>query len=166
MSKLNKLDLRKYFLELQQNEGFKWIAIRSADLTKPCTECQNKEPSNNDQPQAYCKTCLGIGFSFTDKLSKGFRYQAAPGFDNKSNLGILNLKTQVYMLAYDANPKPVDWILELQLNEQDGNPVQPFKITNAFKIEDALQMRGDHGRIEFWRCFVRERNLDLGQRIA
>lgn len=166
MRRYDFIDLRKELAELKAHAVHKWVALRSVDLSKPCNECKAQEDPNYDQPAAYCKTCMSMGYSYIDKLVKGYRFEAAPGFDTKSNIGILNLKTQVYILEHGAVPKPVDWILELDMNEVTMVPKTPFKITNSFKIENALDMRDKDGRIEFWRCYVRERNLDLGKRIA
>ena len=163
MVKLNFIDLRKYFKELRDNVGFKWIALRSVDLTKPCTECERKMPDNYDQPYAGCKRCIGIGYLYVDKLIKGYRYQNTPGMDVSENVGLINVQSQIYLLQHDSQPKPVDWILELQLNEKTLIPVQPFKIVSAFKINDSTPLRGDDGRIEFWRCVCEEKNFTIGK---
>lgn len=163
MGKLDWIDLRKYFKELQNEMGFRWVALRSVDLTIPCAECKRKVADNYDQPYSGCKTCLGIGYSYVDKLVKGYRYMASPGIDTKSNIGTLNIQSQNYVVQYNAVPKNVDWILELELDEKTMIPRQPFVITSAFKIDDAHPLRGIDGKIEYWKCRVTEKNTHLGK---
>lgn len=166
MFKTNSIDLRQELELLKSLIGHYWVALRVADLSKPCRECMNKEDPNLDQPSAYCKTCLGIGFSYVDKLVKAFRYQAAVGLSLKGNVGVLDLESRVFILENGYVPKRYDWILELDIDEATMNPKQPFKAIRAFKIDDALPMRGDDGRIEFFKCYTKARVLDVGKRIA
>lgn len=156
------IDLRKFLREIRDTVGFRWIALRSVDLSKPCLECIKKAPDNYDSPSGVCSRCLDIGFNYVDKLIKGYRFQATPGVDIAANVGPINIPKQNYILEWNTFPKSTDWILELDLDEVTQIPKQPFKITSAFKIEDANSLRGDNGRIEFWKCTVEERNLSLG----
>ncbi len=166
MSQFDFIDLRKELEFLRAYEGHRWLALRIADLSKPCKAYMDKEAGNYDQPAPYCKSCLGIGYSYIDKLIKGFRYQASPTLGFKGNIGVLDTETKIFILEYDAIPKRFDWILELDLDENTMQPKQPFRITNAFKIEDSLALRGEDGRIEFFRCNTKARLLDIGKRIA
>jgi len=161
--KLNPIDLRKELSILRKYIGHRWVAHRSIDLSKPCTECNRINNEIHNQPQKTCKTCYGIGYAYIDKIVKGFRYLSTPGVDLRSSVGSINTRTEVYILEHDCYPKPVDWILELQLNESTMVPVQPFKVTTMFKVQDCMALRGDSSRIEFWRCSVEERNLDSGR---
>lgn len=161
--KLNPIDLRKELALLRKHLGHRWVAHRSIDLSKACTECGRVNDDIHRQPQKTCSACHGIGYSYVDKVVKGFRYLSVPGVDLKTSVGFVNTRSEVYILEHDCYPKPVDWILELELNETTMVPVQPFRVTSAFKIQDCMALRGDNGRIEFWRCPVEERNLDYGR---
>jgi hypothetical protein len=158
VKKLTWIDLRKEIETLRDAVGFRWIALRSLDLTQRCLECIKTTNDSFDQPGS-CSACMGSGFVFIDKLVKGFRYLSTPGFDFRSEIGILNTETQVYIIEHDKKPKETDFIFELELNEETGTPRQPFSVNRVFKIQNAFPARGDDGRIEFWRCFVEERNL-------
>jgi len=164
--RLGFINLRKEIRALLREVGFYWMALRSADLTQRCVECSKKIPANYDQAPRFCPQCFNTGYLFRDELVKGFRYLSQPGLDFLSEGGPLNIKTQVFILEHDEFPKSVDYLLELDLHEETGVPRQPFKITKAHKIQDAQPMRGDDGRIEFWRCFTEERSLGLGRTIA
>ncbi len=163
--KFDFIDLRKELQTLRDNLGFRWLALRSVDLTRPCHECQKKVPANYDQSPGLCKACLGIGYTYIDKLIEGFKYRPYSLFQVRgfSNVGPMGIDSVNFVLQHNSNPKPVDWILELELDETTMIPVQPFKITGAYRIEDVTIFRGDSGRIEFFRCNVLEQNLTLGK---
>ena len=163
--KMNFIDLRKELRLIRDNVGFSWVALRSVDLSIPCIECQAKVAANYDQAPGFCKTCLGIGYTFIDKLVLGFKYRPVSLFQvrGQNNVGPIGVQTVSYVLQYNANPKPVDWILDLQLNETTQTPVQPFVIKSAYRIEDVTIMRSDFGRIEFFKCGVLEQNLTIGR---
>lgn len=159
------IDFRKDIEVIKKNGGFRWISLRSVDLTKRCTECLKKLGPQYEDPAADCTLCMGIGYPFIDKLVKAFRYLSAPGFDFLSSIGTVNTKTVVYILEHDAFPKNTDYIIELDLDESTGIPRQPFSIRGMFKINDSHDMRGKDGRIEFFRCYVEEHNFDRGRTI-
>jgi hypothetical protein len=164
--KLTFLDLRKELDTMLESVGFSWVALRSVDLSTPCTECKKPTGDHYDQPSPTCTSCMGIGYLYIDKIVKGFRYMSSPGFDFRSNIGMLNTETQVYILEHDKAPKETDYVLELNLDEDTGAPSQPFEVTKSFKIQSTFAARGDKGRIELWRCFVEERNLEnMGKSI-
>jgi hypothetical protein len=165
--KLTFLDLRKEIDTILKSVGFSWVALRAVDLSTPCTECKKALGDHYDQVSPTCTSCMGIGYLYIDKIVKGFRYMSSPGFDFRSNIGTLNTETQVYILEHDKAPKETDYILELDLDEATGSPIQPFKARKSFKIQSTFGARGDKGRIELWRCFVEERNLEnLGKDIT
>lgn len=163
--KLDFIDLRNELKTLRDNVGFRWLALRSVDLSKPCGECQRKVPDNYDQSYGRCKACLGIGYTYVDKLILGFSYRSLPLFQvrGQSVVGPMGIQNVKFILQHDSNPKPVDWIMELELNETTMVPVQPFKITSAYRIEDVTIYRSDSGRIDFFSCNVLEQNLTLGK---
>lgn len=163
--KLNYIDLRKELRILRDTMGFRWVALRSVDLSKPCNQCKAKTPDNYDQGHSRCNACLGIGYTYIDKLIQGYKYTQTPEFliRGASPVGPHGIQTVHYLLQDGANPKYVDWILELELNETTLIPIQPFRITSAFKIEDVATFRSDMGRIEFFNCLVQEQHLSLGK---
>ncbi|RMG69772.1 MAG: hypothetical protein D6710_08275 [Nitrospirae bacterium] len=167
--KLGFIDLRKEIELLADNVGFSWVALRTIDLNTKCTECSKRVGNQYETPPEECKTCFGTGHLYVDKLVRGFRDLSQPGFDFLSELGVVNTKTQVYIIEHDKYPKSTDFILELDLDEKTGQPKIPYKIQRVFKIQDAHPLRGGQpeghpGRIEFFRCFVEERNFGTAGR--
>jgi len=163
--KITFIDLRKEIDTIREAVGFYWVALRTASLSQRCTECLKSIGAETEGPNPDCITCLGSGYPFVDKVTQGFRYLSTPGFDFATQIGNVNTEAEVFIIEHDKQPKSTDYIVELELNEVTGAPIQPFKITRVFKIQGAFPLRGDKGRIEFWRCFVEERNFTRGQGI-
>jgi len=164
--KLGFIDLKKEIKLLSESVGFSWVALRSVDLNKPTKEAQGSLPQNYEQSNLNYNNIVS-NYYFVDKLIKGYRYLAQPGFDYQAQIGTINTKTQVYIIEHDKMPKNTDFILELELDETTGQPKQPFSISRVFDIQDAQPMRGGQpktiaGGIEFWRCYVEENNLGYG----
>jgi len=160
-----RLDIRKELRVLVETSGFRWVALRSAQLDQACTRCINKISPQYDSPTGVCLKCLNTGHLFADKLVKAYSYLPAAGRDFLSDIGIINTETVVYIFEHGSKPKTGDIVCELDLNEATGTPRQPFSIRRMFTIQDSKEMRGDDGRIEFYKTYCEELNLDKGQSI-
>lgn len=160
-----RLDLRKELKVLMETSGFRWVALRTTQLDQPCTECVKRTLPQYDGPPGSCMKCLNTGHLFVDKLVKGYSYLPAAGRDFLSDIGVINTETVVFILEQGSKPKTGDLVCELDLDEATGTPRQPFAIRRVFKIQDSKEMRGDDGRIEFFKTYCEEYNLDVGQNI-
>jgi hypothetical protein len=161
----NRLNFRKEINALKDTNGFNWAALRSVQLDQNCVECTKSVGAQYDQPSPECKTCMGTGHPYVDKIVKIYRYLSTAGFDHRSPIGNLSTRVDKCYIEHDARPKENDFVLELESNELTGVPVQPFNIIRVFQIEEAHPNRGTDGRIEFWTCTIEERNLELGKSI-
>jgi hypothetical protein len=157
------IDLRKEIKTLIDLEGFHWIALRSVDLSRPCSKCKDEIDPQYSDVSIQCSVCLGIGYSYIDKLTKGYGFRGATAIDQRTNVVMINTENIVWVLQHNIYPKNSDYILELDLDESTGIPKQPFSIIKAYKIQDAQSMLGDDRRIEFWSCYTEESNIDLGR---
>ena len=149
------IDLEKEIEFLRDRYAFYWAALRTADLTKKCS-CINEKTG----PKYSCKSCLGSGHLYTDKLVKVDRARSTPGIDSISKIGNINTSGVSFIIEQRSRPKNTDWILELDLEEKTGTPRQPFKAIRAFKIQSAHPCRGKKGKISFWYCVAEERNFE------
>lgn len=170
MPKYGFIDLRKELENLADSVGFRWVALRSVNLSVEAKEAKKPLPDQYDQSEPGYDNVVENHY-YIDKLVRGFSYLAQPGFDFQTQIGNVNTKLRVFIIEHDKKPKNTDYILELVLNEDSGTPKQPFTINRVWKIQDAEPMRGGQpkgprGRIDFWRCFVEETNLGYGPRIT
>ena len=171
MPKYGFIDLRNEMENLRDSVGFRWLALRTVNFTKPALEAKKPVPLNYDQTEPDNQNIVANEY-FIDKLVKGFSYLSQPGFDFQTQVGPINTKLRVFILEHEKKPKNTDFILELNLNEDTGVPIQPFKVTRVWKIQDAEPMRAGQptkkptGRIDFFRCFAEESNLGYGPRFT
>jgi hypothetical protein len=165
VKKISFFDIRKQIQVLRNNTSFGWVALRSAYLTKKCVKC-GLESSQYSEAGTACRFCLGTGHHYVDKLVRAHKTIAIPGIDLRTEIGVINTKTQYYYFESGSKPKSTDYVLELSTDVATNLPRQPFTIRRVFKITDTQALRGNSGRIEFWRCQVEERNFDLGKPIT
>ncbi len=163
--RLNFIDLQKHFDVLRKHVGFSWVALRSAKLDTRCSECARVVGSQYDQTNPNCKTCLGIGHAFTDKLVKARKSDRSSAKKFLTEIGAIGTDTKNFFIESDVFPKTSDFILELDLDELTGSPVQPFRIRRAYKIQSTAANRGKKGRIEYWNCLAERRSFDLGRTV-
>lgn len=160
------IDFRKELSLLMGEQGFHWVALRSVDLSRPCSKCKGKTLSAHSEVSSQCTLCLDVGYSYVDKLIKGYSYRGSPGNDENTQVGIINTENLVWALQHNSYPKTSDYILELDLDLTTGVPRQPFRIIRTHKVSDAQAMLGDDRKIKFWRCFTQESNLSFGRPSA
>lgn len=163
--RISWIDLRAHLRRLKENLSFGWVALRSADLNKKCSKCLSIK-SQYGEVSPTCVSCLGTGHSYVDKLISGHKTLALPGIDFKAEIGGINTTVQYYYLEHSTKPKTTDFILELDTDVTTGVPRQPFRIVRAYKITDSQPLRGDRGRIEYWKCLVKEQNFARGKPIV
>lgn len=146
-------DQREHFEKLFR-DGFSWYGLRSVDLNKKCG-CVG--PDNRVQPG--CKRCLQMGYVFTDFLIKGYFWVESPGFEYQAMPTPIATSTANFMGFHQYPIKKWDLLLELDLDNETGEPVQPFKINRTYVISSSAPIRGKNSRVEFYRCFLEERTL-------
>lgn len=138
--------------------GFQWYGLRQADVTKKCS-CVNYGSVASET----CTRCYSSGYLFTDFLVKGYAWSGVLGVEFGAKSGQISTNQKNLVLRHDRPINKFDFILELDQNPDTGKILQPFKIIKQYKIQDIFGIKGDNGRIEFWRCNIEERNIENGQ---
>ena len=169
-----EVDLRKEMEDILEGtdstpQRGHWILLRRMETAQRCT-CwnersagENKFDEDNrvyDEPSEDCTICGGEGYVYDDELHLVRRRVVAPDIglanqETESPVGIMNVQYIIYYFQYYVNPTKKDKIIEIE-NDNDGNPVRPFVNQEILNISVAVPFRDQLGRIEFWRCAVKQ----------
>ena len=160
-----RLNLRNELSVLVKSSGFKWVALRAAQLDQPCNQCIIRAGELYETTPSTCMKCLNTGYLFVDKLVRGYSYLTAAGRDFLSSVGNINTDLVIYIIEHNTRAKEGDYICELDIDESTETPRQPFKIIRTFKIQDSMDIRCDDGRIEYLKNYCEEYNFDKGINI-
>ena len=155
------MNLRNEINQLS-TQGFRWYGIRHADLSKTCI-CVTDGTGGVRNPLPSCKRCFGTGHLFTDYLAHGYGWPSVLGTAFRTGPGQISTQTRNFVFRYDSIIAKFDLVLDLSLDLDTGDPIQPFKILKVYEIQDSSQMAGFEGRLEFWKCIAEERNLSNSQ---
>jgi len=139
--------------------GFQWFGLRQPDYSKKCS-CVGYL-GTTDGPA--CSRCMSTGYLFTDTLVKGYLWMGLLGTESQSNMGILSTQIRNLVLEYDKPVNKFDYVLELDQDPNTAKVRQPFKIVKYYRVQDSVPLKGDLGRVEFWKCSVEERNIKDGR---
>ena len=146
-----------------------WVLFRRMDHKQRCN-CWNQvdtgdkkyinDNSKYNEPKLDCPICHGEGWVYQDEPVLMRRRLVTPPVgladgQNMTPIGFMTVNYIVYYMEYYINPKKDDKIIEVVLDD-NGNPVKPFKFRELYKIAVAEPLRDEGGRIEYWRCAVKE----------
>ena len=127
-------------------DGFRWLVLRQADRSKPCR-------------YGPCSRCLNTGFGFTDILIKGYLWEMSPAFSFPMAAGIISTSVKNLVVKFNRPLQKFDQVIEISLDPDTGEVVQPFEIIRTYLLSDANPLRGKGGRVEFWSAIAEERTL-------
>jgi hypothetical protein len=139
--------------------GFQWLGLRQVDYTKKCL-CTGIL-GTSDCPT--CSRCMSTGYLFSDFLVKGYMWMGILGTGYNSNMGLLSTQIRNVVVEHNRPINKFDYILELDQDPNTAKVRQPFKILKYYHIQDSVAIKGDSGRVEFWKCNVEERNIKDGR---
>jgi hypothetical protein len=140
--------------------GFQWLGLRQVDYNKKCSCWFNTTGGSRDVPG--CSRCMLTGYLYTDYLVKGYLWMGILGSEFGTPPGIISTQQKNIVVKHNRVINKFDFILELNQDIDSGQIKQPFKITKYNRIQDVVPVKGDSGRIEFWKGMVEERNIEDG----
>lgn len=147
------------FIPIKQDIGFQWLGLRRTDYSKKCS-CWLK--ATKDSPPG-CNRCMLSGYLFTDFLVKGYVWMGILGAEFGTPPGILSTQQKNVVVKYDRVINKFDYILELAQDINTGKVSQPFVILKYNRIQDVIPIKGDSGRVEFWKGTIEERQIESGR---
>lgn len=139
--------------------GFQWLGLRQADYSKKCS-C---EAVMGTSEPIKCLRCLSTGYRFTDYLVKGYMWMGLLGTEVGTKPGLISTQQRNLVVQHNRVISKFDHIIELDQDPDTGKIRQPFSILKYYRVQDSVPIKGDTGRIEFWKCSLEERNVEDGR---
>lgn len=129
-----------------------------------CVDVNTKEPDKD----TYCPFCQGEGF-FWDEIALDIykRPDAVSGLaENATGPGLMNSPLMVFYTRSSVEMTKEDKLVELLLDEE-GEPVEPIRRKQLYRIGSLVDYRSDNGRLEYWKmaCYAEDRKFLNGPRI-
>lgn len=150
------LDIREELEELLPH--FQWYALRQIDFSRPCS-C-TLSPPDKILPTPTCSRCFRYGYLFTDYVIKGYLWKSSLGFEFRTEVGPLSTQKSNFVAKHNRPINKFDNIMILDLDPNNGVLRQPLRIMRLYQVQDSMPLYGKDGRVEFYKCFIEERNLD------
>ncbi len=148
------MQMRLEFEKFIKENGY-WIALRKAML--------NPNSPNVDSPTGEGLTdapdTITSGYTYTDHITKARKSPVGilGGSDEVgSAIGLVTVPKYIFYLRYSMDPRELDWIVELAIDETTLEPIKPFKITKYYDIQDVGEQRGVDGKIIYYKCLCEE----------
>jgi len=87
-------------------------------------------------------------------------WQSSMGFEFKTEVGSISTQKNNFVVKHNRPINKYDHIMILDMDPNTGVVRQPITIMRTFQVQDSMPLYGKSGRVEFYRCFIEERNLD------
>ncbi len=135
----------------------RWRTDIGTDLLLcPCVDKVTKEPDKD----FHCPFCWGEGFLWDEDFFDVFKVRIKSEVGNAlleqlQGPGLITTPLVIFYTRYLELITKEDKVIELILNEE-GEPVKPYFRRDLYRIGSAVDLRGDHGRLEYWKldCFT------------
>lgn len=149
------MDLRKEVHDMIEQNGH-YILLQRASKKIRCTCWQEKE----QEADPNCPICLGAGRISRIERHKVRRDTASataqlPNALQQTPIGHVASGTKVFFMKFDTQPKKGDIIMEVGWKGH-----LPTHLITAYEINYAEDLRGDHGRVEFYQVWTKEYVFD------
>jgi hypothetical protein len=146
--------MRLEFEKFVKENGY-WIALRKVLLSPSSPNVDS--PTGEGLTAAPDTTTSG--HTYTDHITKARKSPVgmSGGSDELGTpIGLITVPKYIFYLRYSMNPRELDWIVELAIDEATLEPIKPFKITKYYDIQDVSEQRGINGKIIYYRCLCEE----------
>lgn len=142
--------------------SYLWIpGVGNDMLPCSCVDAVTKEPDKDH----HCPICWGEGFLWDEFFFDSYKVVIKSEVGNAllEQLRGPGLITGPLVIFYTRYSEPItkqDKIVELILDDE-GNPVKPYFRRELYRIGNAIDLRGDHGRLEYWKldCYAEYRKF-------
>lgn len=162
------VDVRQELNDLIEGNGVSspkghWILLRRMELAQRCSCLLDSSGKYGKEADSNCNVCDGSGWVYDDELHMVRRVvvvsgQALSALEIQTDFGVLQVPFVMYYLQHYTHPHERDEIIEIETTSE-GRPVRPFKRLEYFDINMAEPLRDHNGRIEYYRCGVKKKEL-------
>jgi len=161
------VDIRKEIKDLLEGTTFSpqrghWILLRRTDLAQKCDclKMSMRSGKYRSVPDPSCKICGGMGYLYDDELHLARKVVVSPASveEQLTDVGILQVPIVTYYMQYYVHPQEKDEIIEIKLTPE-GDVIRPFERLDYFSIEISEPLMDVGGRIEYYRCSVKKKDL-------
>lgn len=119
-----------------------------------CVDPVTKEPDKD----TFCPICHGEAYiwdeTYVDCYSVEIRSDVGQAGEKVFSPGILDISYKIFYMRYSVDITEEDKVVELVL-DKEGEIAQPPRRKVLYRIGSALDLRSDHGKLEYWKldCF-------------
>ncbi len=129
-----------------------------------CVDINTKEPDKD----TFCPFCQGEGYYWDEINMDTYKVQQSTSglAENAQAPGLMNNPLMVFYTRSSVAMTKEDKLVELVLDE-DGDPVEPIRRKQLYRIGSLVDYRSDNGRLEYWKmaCYAEDRKFLNGPRI-
>jgi hypothetical protein len=130
-------------------------------LPCPCTSSITQEPDLD----FYCPICMGEGYYWDEQFFEGYKVVVKSDVGNAQrekllSPGLINIPIVTFYTKADLDFTLNDRIVEI-IRDHEGKPIQPYKRKYIYRIDAPIDLRSDHGRLEYWKlaCYSMQRKF-------
>ena len=146
----SNIDYREEFYRMNKEYGVDMLYIRTNKRIR-CI-CYNVRTKDGDSK---CKICGGKGIVCSLEKVTGIRQNfERPITEQYTKLGLSSSNTAVIYFSNEVAPSINDEILITAYDRSTNVPI-PVNIIMSLKIILIEKVRGEHGRVEVYRCFCK-----------
>lgn len=128
-----------------------WMILRQA---VPGRVCACVDPTTNDANTS-CNQCLGSGRAYIDRFIKGRKSRPVKitqtlGGEIRTAITEGAANDWIMYIEFNMRPTSDDFVIELRLNENTIEPIQPFMAVSVYNIKEVRDLRDIGGRTEYY----------------
>lgn len=129
-----------------------------------CVDINTKEPDKD----TFCPFCQGEGYYWDEIDLDTYKVQQSvtPLAESVQAPGLINNPLMVFYTRSSVDIAADDKLVELVLSEE-GEPIEPIRRKQLYRIGSLVDYRSDNGRLEYWKmaCYAEDRKFLNGPRI-
>jgi len=142
----SSIDFRVEFEEFMKDYGYPVLLQRAGRKIRCRCWSEKHQEADSD-----CPICMGVGWvsrieRHTLRDTSAVQPIARTGMAQMTEVGKMWVDAKTFYMRHDSHPKVGDYIYEVGWTSAQ----RPSHLMHTYRINDAIAIRGDGGRIEYW----------------